>query len=260
MSNKKDALNFNSEKELMDRFKSLCTSRSSWQVWADFITAVACTIANSIEDKSSALYQQREDEYEECIERLGGVQIPSEMFAIITMELDKNPEQDFLGKLFMTLGLGNHWKGQFFTPYSVCQLMSEIDFYNMEEAASKLPYISVNDCACGAGATLIAMANTLKKHDVNYQQKAVFVAQDVDRIAGLMCYIQLSLLGCPGYVVIANTLTNPLTGSVLNPNQKEGQEFWVMPMFNSDVWRWRRAFDYITELTKPVVQPQGSIN
>ena len=167
------------------------------------------------------------------------------MFAITTMQLDENPEQDFLGSLFMKLNLGNHWKGQFFTPYSVCKCMAEINAVGVEDKVWDNGYASVNDCACGAGATLIAMANTLKEHGVNYQQNTVFVAQDVDRTAALMCYIQLSLLGCPGYVIVGNTLTNPAVGSVLNPIKQEGQEIWYTPMFASDVWHFRRIFDLL---------------
>ncbi len=42
-------------------------------------------------------------------------------FAIVVEALERNPEQDFLGELYMELELGNHWKGQFFTPYCVCK-------------------------------------------------------------------------------------------------------------------------------------------
>ena len=42
--------------------------------------------------------------------------------------------------------------------------------------------------------------------------------------------------------VIANTITNPLTGHVLFPNEKEGQELWYMPMFQNQIWTWRRLF------------------
>lgn len=53
-------------------------------------------------------------------------------------------------------------------------------------------YISVNDPACGAGAMLIAFANVAKKHGINYQKHVLFVAQDIDRTAAMMCYIQMS--------------------------------------------------------------------
>ena len=242
MSKKNYTYKTKTEKEMIGRFNSLCYSRSSWQVWSDFITATACAIANSV-DKSSETFEQREREYAECIERLGGVQIPAEMFGIVTMQLDENPEQDFLGNMFMQLELGNHWKGQFFTPYSVAKCMAEINIGGLERNIVNSGYASVNDCACGAGATLIAMANALLNHNINYQQHMIFVAQDIDRIVGLMCYIQLSLLGCPGYVVIGDSLTNPTVGSVLNPVRQDGQEIWYTPMFQTDIWKFRRLFD-----------------
>ena len=54
--------------------------------------------------------------------------------------------------------------------------------------------------------------------------------------------VDISLLGCAGYVCIANTITNPLTGHVLFPNEKDGQELWYMPMFQNQIWTWRRLF------------------
>lgn len=237
-----------SEKLFIDIFKPLCQTRNSWEVWADFITATACAIANSV-DKSSKYHQQREDEYAKCIKRLGGVNVAAEMFAIVTLALEENPEQDFLGTLFMNLNLGNHWKGQFFTPYCVCKTMAAINAFDLEDKIHENGWVSINDCACGAGATLIAMANTLKEHGVNYQNNALFVAQDIDRVAGLMCYIQLSLLGCAGYVAIADSLCNPIVGeSVLQPVIKESQEFWFTPMYASDVWHYRRLFNMMGSL------------
>lgn len=244
---KENAIN-KTEKLFLEKFEGLCSSRSSWEVWADFITATACAIANAGADRNSEIFQKREEEYEQCVKRLGSVEAAAEMFAIVTMALDENPEQDFLGGLFMRLNLGNHWKGQFFTPYCICKTMAAISSLDLEEQIKNKGWVSVNDCACGAGATLIAMANTLREHEVNYQNHALFVAQDVDRIAGLMCYIQLSLLGCPGYIVIANTLTNPVVGSVLRPIQKENQEFWFTPMYLSDVWHYRRIFNMMDEM------------
>lgn len=232
-----------SEKLFLDTFNSLCYSRSSWQVWTDFITAAACSLANSI-DTEGAVHDDREKEYEKCVERLGGVENAAKLFAYVVEALEENPEQDFLGNLFMKLDLSNHWKGQFFTPYCVCRTMAAITISEVENTISNKGWASINDPACGAGATLIAAANVLREHNVNYQNHALFVAQDIDRVSGLMCYIQLSLLGCAGYIVIADTLCNPTTGkSLLFPQEKDGQEFWYTPMFASDVWVNRRRFN-----------------
>lgn len=77
----------------------------------------------------------------------------------------------------------------------------------------------------------------------------------------MMAYIQLSLLGCPGYIVIANTLTNPIVGSPLMPIEKEEQEFWYTPLYFSKVWHFRRAFGLLknisgTETTQKTVEKE----
>lgn len=244
------------EKEFLAMFNTLCYSRNAWQVWGDLISAMACSLSNAT-DQTHKRHEQREKEYEQCIKRLGSVEIPAKLMAIIVMALEKNPEQDFLGRIFMALNLGNHWKGQFFTPYSVCKCMAEITIgTETEEKLKQQGYIAVSDPACGAGATLIAAANVFRDRKINYQNQVLFVAQDVDRVAGLMCYIQLSLLGCPGYIVIANTLTNPIVGTTLSPIEKEGQEFWYTPFFSTQIWQYRRAVETMEKLIGTVVQPK----
>lgn len=239
------------KKEFLKIFNEMCYIRSAWQVWADLISVMACSLANVV-DKREELWTAREKEYEECIKRLGGVEKPAKCFAAVTMALEENPDQDFLGELYMMLNLGNHWKGQFFTPYHICEFMSKITIG--EEVSEKIDnqgFIAINDCACGAGATLIAAANTFKERGINYQRDVLFVAQDIDRIVGMMCYIQLSLLGCAGYVVIANTLTNPICGDTLFPTEKEGQEFWFTPMWATDMWQGRILWRQIGGLMNP---------
>lgn len=229
------------EKEFLDIFRSLCHSRSTWQVWADMIGAIACSLSNAL-DRTAGRYEQREKEYEECIKRLGSVETVSQLFAVLTIAFDNNPDQDFLGKMYMSLELSNHWKGQYFTPYNVCRMMADmiIDQKKAQDEVKRSGYLSINDPACGAGATLIAVANSIRRSGINYQEHVLFGANDIDRVTAQMCYIQLSLLGCPGYVAVANTLSNPLTGDVLEPLEKEGQEFWYTPMFFSKTWRDRR--------------------
>ena len=47
------------KKEFLKVFNSLCYSRSAWQVWSDFITASACSIANAV-DKGKH-FEEREN-------------------------------------------------------------------------------------------------------------------------------------------------------------------------------------------------------
>lgn len=235
------------EKEFLDVFSQLCYSRSPWQVWADLISAIACSLSNAA-DRTPGHFEAREKEYAQCIKRLGSVEVPAELFHIIVMALENEPEQDFLGKMYMNLQLGNHWKGQFFTPYSICKMMSQITAGRADQQIEEQGYISICDPACGAGATLIAAANEMKSSKYNFQNHILFVGQDVDRVVAQMCYIQLSLLGCAGYICVGNTLTNPMVGHVLFPQEKEGQELWYMPMFQSDVWHWRKIFNSLENM------------
>lgn len=68
------------------------------------------------------------------------------------------------------------------------------------------------------------------------------MACSIANAVGMMAYVQLSLLGCPGYIVIANSLTNPVIGSPLQPAEQEGQEFWYTPLYFSQVWHYRRLY------------------
>lgn len=214
------------EKEFIDLFKELTTSRSDWQVWSDLMAVMACTLSNVL-DTDEKRKADREKEYKDSIARLGGVEIPAKVFTVVTQALERDPDQDFLGRLYMNLGLGSHWKGQFFTPFSISQLMAEIDLHRDEvnDEIEKSGWISVNDPSCGAGSTLIAAASALRMQHINYQQATAFVGQDIDRVAAQMCYIQISLLGCPGYIVVADTLTDPISGPVLTPKEKTHRNF-----------------------------------
>lgn len=100
--------------------------------------------------------------------------------------------------------------------------------------------ITLNDCACGAGATLIAGIHEIRRQlsevGYNWQNHVLVAAQDIDFTTGMMCYIQLSLLGCAAYIKIGNTITDPMCEG----DNKEN--YWYTPMYFSDVWQYRRLF------------------
>lgn len=230
------------KKDFVKLFDELTGYQHRWQAWQDMVWLFATSIANSIK---TPYWEKREQRYLEIIRRYDEKrqQIFPELFARLVCIMDDAVNAgyygDFLGELFMTLELGNDAGGQFFTPYSVCMAMAEITYDDkIKHEIERKGWFSCNDCACGAGATLIAMAEVLKRHDVNYQQRCMFVGQDIDYTTGLMCFIQLSLLGCAGYVHIGNTLTDPLTGHVLFADG--GENTWYTPMYFSTPWEMRR--------------------
>lgn len=220
----------------------LSQRHSAWEVWNDYIVMMAEAIANAL---GGPYRDDREKDYLNRIGRYSKDEQPlfGDMFAELVDAFEDDPRQDFLGELFMALNLGNNWKGQFFTPYDVCYMMSEITYAGeVERRIEKNGWCSAYDPACGAGATLIAFANVCMSHKINYQPSVLFVAQDIDQLAGLMCYVQLSILGCAGYVVIDDTIIHPSTsydGRGLIP--KEGPNVWYTPMYCTQIWSGRRA-------------------
>lgn len=231
------------QKELVKLFDRLAQRHSRWEVWADFVYMTAAALSNAVD---RAHFEEREKDYLTIAGKYNKAELEAvaEMFALLGIGMDENPDQDFLGGLFMSLDLGNQYKGQFFTPYNVCRMMAQITGTDdLKARLERQGWVSVNDCCCGAGALLVAFANECVRQKINYQTSVLFVAQDIDLTAGLMCYIQLSLLGCPGYVVIGNTLTEPslsLDGRGLIPRDKGN--VWYTPFYFRDVWHWRRVW------------------
>ena len=228
------------QRDFVKIYNSLCSRHNRHQVWQDFVYMIAAAISNAV-DKRYA--QEREEQYMSIVRKYEAADrnMFPQLFALVVAGMDEMPDQDFLGELYMQLELGNSQAGQFFTPYDLCKAMAmiSIDFDLIENELRQNGYVSVNDCACGAGATLIAAAMVMQEKGINYQREAIFVAQDIDYVTGLMCYIQLSLLGCAGYVRIGDTLTDPMTGSILIGDGKSST--WYTPMYFHDVWRVRRT-------------------
>lgn len=230
------------QKEFIREYGKLCHRFNRHEVWQDFVWMTASAISNAVDHRHA---EKREERYLTIIRKYtqDEAQVFPTLFALIVAGMEEDPDQDFLGELYMELELGNSNNGQFFTPYDVCKAMAKIamDADLVREHIHRQGYISINDPACGAGATLIAAAMVLKDMNVNYQQQAIFIAQDIDYTVGLMCYIQLALLGCAGYVRIGNTLTDPITGNVLFGDNKDST--WYTPMYFSQSWQVRRAVE-----------------
>lgn len=235
------------QKEFVKEIQTLTNRFQLWQVWSDFVSMFATAISNSVDkvhfDKRETMYLQTIKKYSKNEQ-----QVFPRLCSIVVAALQEDPDRDFLGELYMALELSNHWKGQFFTPYAVCKAMADITSEDLLDEVKCKGFIPVNDPASGAGATLIAYANTAKKKlgdaGLNYQNHILFTAQDIDTVTGLMCYIQLSLMGCAGYVKIGDTLINPMTEceTKIALNDKDKVDYWFTPMYFSEVWHYRRLF------------------
>lgn len=174
------------------------------EVFRDFCELAALSISNVVDLQQR---EAREARYMQIVARydLAEAERFPIMLAHVTMALESG-FQDCLGKLFMSLELGDHWKGQFFTPYPISYLMARLSIDGAADVIESKGFITVNEPAAGAGAMLIGVANVLNDMGLNYQRCMHAIAQDIDETAVHMCYIQLSLLHVPGLVIQGNSL------------------------------------------------------
>lgn len=177
-----------------------------WQVFRDFVAMAALAISNSV-DKSQ--FEDREAQYMQIVARYSKEEVMQLAggLANVVLALEEEP-QDVLGSLFMSLELGNSWKGQFFTPYELSYLMAKMTTGPQARAdIERRGFFSVNDPCIGGGAMLIAAAHALRDEGINYQKHMHAVAADIDLCAVHMAYIQLSLLHVPAVVYHANSIS-----------------------------------------------------
>lgn len=213
--------------KFIKELRSLRGKYSIWEIWVDFVSICAISMANIFEKS-----ERKEKEYLRIIRKYS----PEEqqklcgLFQLLIEEMERNPDQDALGTIFSQLGVADKRKGQFFTPYCISKLMAQITIGHMDKDDG--PQL-INEPACGSGANLIAAANVMRSNGFNYQQNAYFVAQDIDYTAAMMCYVQLSLLGCPGVVIIGDTLAG----------DTQEMEHWYTPfhyIFGESILRRKR--------------------
>lgn len=175
------------------------------EVFRDFCEVAAISLSNAVD---RIHYDKREARYLQVIGRYERDEIhrfPA-MLAELVQSLERG-HRDALGELFMSLELGDHWKGQFFTPYEIASLMARMTVGDAADQVRRNGFITMNEPACGAGAMVIAFAETLLDQGVNYQTSMHAIAQDIDTTAVHMAYVQLSLLHVPAIVVHGNSLS-----------------------------------------------------
>lgn len=199
-----------------------------WDVFADFCEMAACSISNAVDLRNRA---EREARYMRIIGKYSKAEqaLFPEMLAALVDRMEAGPD-DVLGKLFSELELHNAARGQFFTPYSVCQLMARMQIGDPAALRSMIErrgFITVSEPACGAGAMMIAFAEAMLEAGVNPQQHMHATCQDIDSRGVHMCYLHLSLMHIPAVVVLGNTLA------------VECREAWYTPAHIMGGWTYK---------------------
>ncbi len=195
---------------MLKNIQKLSGRHSTWKVFSDFCEISAIAISNSI-DKTNR--KERENHYLSIVKKYTKEEINlfAKMFSDLVISLNKCVEDklldDILGQIFHELGLHNHWKGQYFTPMTVCNAMGEITLQDPEKIIEERGYITVGEPCVGSGAMVLGMANALENRGYDYQKQMLVQATDIDLKCVHMAYIQLALYGIPAVITHGNTLT-----------------------------------------------------
>jgi hypothetical protein len=193
------------ERDFLRIFQQVAPHKRRWEVWQDFVEIAALALSQ-LPHKAA----DREERYMALIGKYSKEEALQfkEMLWLIPYGLGDQYDRDFLGKMFMELELGDHWKRQFFTPMAMAHLLARLNVQpeKLKEEIEEKGFITLHDCAVGAGALVIAFAGQMEQlgYDPTKQLHAKVI--DKDPTAFHMCYIQLATLGVPAEVWLGDTL------------------------------------------------------
>ncbi|WP_176207157.1 N-6 DNA methylase, partial [Salmonella enterica] len=196
-------------------FNQTAPDENRWQVFSDFVHMAACSLYNALhrDEAFEADYMRRVGRYSR--EDANNM---SCLLAEVIQGLEFCPT-DFLGQIFMNLELGNARHGQFFTPYNVSHTMAQMTLSDGLPVltSGERDFITVSDPACGAGGMIVALAEAMLEAGFNPQKQMMAYCVDIDPVAAMMCYIQLSLMGIPAIVATGNSLTVEIKREMATP-------------------------------------------
>lgn len=131
-------------------FNQTARYHSRLDVFRDFIHVSAIALENSVKQ-----CPELEQTYFNVIARYesADLELFAKLLAICVNALEQQAT-DFLGAVFMALELGEGAWGQFFSPFHVSQLMSDITIGNCGAIIEKNGYIRVCEPTCGAGGMI----------------------------------------------------------------------------------------------------------
>lgn len=221
------------KKELIKIMTHLGCKYSTYKVFEDFITLLGYDISNAIDYVHR---EERQKKYIQIFEKYSDEEKQEfiKMTAILVEAMEIGLYQDFFGEIYHQMNLHNEDNGQFFTPMSICNLMSDITIESAIKDIKEKGYCTVLEPTCGSGAMLLGAANTLHKKGFNPSTQMCCLAVDNDFRCCMMAYIQLSLLGIPAVVVHGDSLL-----------VKEYQRFYT-PTYVLNGWVWREQMSMTT--------------
>lgn len=180
----------------MDKF----TSHGKWYVFTDFLRlATDMYLSDRSPDNPHELhYMQTIGKYSHAEAQLFG-----ELLAYAVGYM-RATNREIVSELWEEYA-SNEQLGQFFTPWSVCQLMADLNYSGIDwtQYTREKPCI-VSDPSCGGGRTLFAV---LKKVPANKMDSVLFHGIDIDGTVCRAAALNMLWFNANSYIVHGNALT-----------------------------------------------------
>lgn len=223
------------KKECIRLIEQLGKTHGCWEVFSSLIQMFAISISNWFDfthyDEREKLYLEEAGKYNSD-ELQVLVNITAQLTSAIA--LLANSPCDILGSIFHDMNLHNKWRGQFFTPQHICDMMAEISI-GKEGFPAGNDYFSVSEPTCGSGAMILGFAKAMKKRGLSVEDSMVVTATDIDLRCVYMTYIQFSLYGIPAVVTHGNSMT------------MEEWSHWYTPAYLMGRWQQKLLTESSTE-------------
>ena len=205
--------------EFIKQIRALCHRHPIHRVFRDFAEMSALALADSVD--LSPMREKREARYMEIIKAYSPEELRgfSQLLDLLVdlLEAEARPA-DVLGVLFHELELHNKWKGQFFTPQSLSDMMALIlTSDGHAESIERQGFVRVLEPTCGSGTMLLSQAYALREKGLNPQTQMHATAIDIDSLCVNMTFIQLSLWHIPAIVRHGNSLTDEVWDTWFTP-------------------------------------------
>lgn len=207
------------------------------QVFSDFVELMALALSQPLdfrEDREERYHQIRLTYTKE--EFLVFPEIMAKFVRAMQDDVEKGNLHDLLGPIFHSLESHSARAGQFFTPYQISDLMSELTDFDDSK-----PFERVAEFCTGSGTMILSRAKMLLAKGINPSARMVVYAKDIDLRCVHMSYIQFALAGIPAEVVHGNGLS------------EEELDVWRTPIYQLHRWQQRLASDRST-ISRPSAQ------
>ena len=165
---------------------------------------------------------------------------------MVAKEMENGNSLDLFGQLYEQMFLLKSKassNGQFFTPDSLCMLMSVITDDDGEEKESKRELVMINDPACGSARTLLAHFMNKTHDNPALAGKYYYEAADIDLPTCKMAACNMMIHGMQGKVVCQDQLSLPTPTAIFYINE-------VRYPFPSDMYSIRVVYPKKEEKSK----------